>query len=310
MAIDRNKALRDAARKAHRRATDKVSRTKRFHNIDISGTSLDPRTNAREISKMNASELRSYTAKVTGFLSRNVQFSAGAQGAILNHNIWVRQYMPVERAYNKFVTERRAEVDALLLPKTYKGKPETIGQRRSRTNKVQEGGPIYAVGDILNDPYATIHRKPNFIKGDDALLKIIETMKEKMTPEYKAKMIKDDRATIEKALESMGLSDLKSEFASLTDDQFDILFNESSFAEYFFPRYIDMKSKMGQMDDETIQEKREDTLEDIEWVKRVVPTPVKPEEETEVMHPNQVGLASLNTMAKSGGINLRKLKGK
>lgn len=281
MAYDRNKALRLAARKAHRKATDKVSRTKRFHNLDISGTSLDPRVPASEIAHMNARELRSYTAKVESFLSRNVQFSKGAQGTILNHNIWTRQYLPTERAYNKFVTERRAEVDALLLPKRGKKKQETIGQRRARTNKVQYGGQEYAVGDILHDPYATIHRKPGFVKGDEALLKIIEIMKEKMTPEYRAKMIKKDRETVEKSLESMGLSDLKPHFASLSDEQFDILFNESSFAEYFFPRYIEMKTKMGQMDEETIQEKREDTLEDIDWVKRTVPLPPEPTETIE-----------------------------
>jgi len=281
MAYDRNKALREIARKAHRRATDKVSRTRRFHNLDIAGTALDPRVPASNIAKMNAKELRSYTAKVEGFLSRNVQYSKGAQGEILNHNIWTRQYMPTERAYNKFVTERRAEIDNLLLPKRGNRKQETIGQRRSRTNKVQEGGPLYAAGDILNDPYATIHRKPGFVKGDAALLKIIETMKEKMTPGYKAKLIKKDRETIEKSLDAMGLSDLKQNFDTLSDEQFDILFNESSFAEYFFPRYIEMKSKMGQMDEEEIQDKREDILEDIDWVKKTVPLPPEPTETIE-----------------------------
>jgi hypothetical protein len=252
---------------------------------------------------MKRRQLLAYNRKISGFLDRNVQYAKGASGTVIDNTIWTRQYLPTERKYNAFVTARRAEVDALLLPKRSDKKgQETIGQRRSRTNKVQEGGSMYAAGDILHDPYATFHRKPGFVKGNEALLKIIATMKERMTPEYKIAMVKKDRETIDKSLDAMGLQDLKENFASLTDDQFDILFNESSFAEYFFPRYIKMKSMMGQMEDDEIQDKREETLEDIEWIKSVMPAPIEADT-GQTGNPNEIGLADLNTMAKPKGIS-------
>jgi hypothetical protein len=299
MAWDRNKKLREEVKKAHKRAGDKVSRTKRFHNIDISGTTNDPRVNAREISKMNARELRSYNASLSGFLSRNVQFAKGARDTIIDYSFWNRKFMPTQNKYNKFVEARRAEVDNLqLIQREVDSPAETIGQRRARVNKVQNGGPAYAVGDILNDPYATVHYKPGFVKGNEAMKKIMENMEYKMSPEYQRKMIEDDRKTIDKALDKMGLSDLKEAFAILSDKQFDILFNESTFAETFFPRYVEMQATMDSLDDDAIQEKRELTEVDIDWVREAVP----------IQHPLALTkLADLNTMAAAKGINLRQL---
>jgi len=299
MAWDRNKKLREEVKKAHKRAGDKVSRTKRFHNIDISGTSMDPRLPMSEVNKLNAKGLRAYNNSISSFLQRNVQFAKGARDTVIDYSFWNRKFIPVQNKYNKFVEARRAEVDKIQLVQRETDSPkETVGQRRERVNKVQNGGPAYAVGDILNDPYATVHYKPGFVKGNEAMKKIMESMEYKMSPEYQRKMIEEDRNTVDKALDKMGLSDLKEAFSILSDKQFDILFNESTFAETFFPRYIQMQSSMGQLDDEEIQDKREDTMVDIDWVREAVP----------IEHPLALTkLADLNTMAAARGINLREL---
>jgi predicted subunit of tRNA(5-methylaminomethyl-2-thiouridylate) methyltransferase len=80
MAYDRNKALRNVVKNLHKRAGDKVSRNKRLKGVNIAGTANDPRVPGVQINKMNARELREYSAKVQGFLSRDVQFLKGASG--------------------------------------------------------------------------------------------------------------------------------------------------------------------------------------------------------------------------------------
>lgn len=213
--------LRDRARKLHRAATAKVSRNER-KGVRLKGSKYDPRSNPRNIGKLNRKQLTAQIDRLSQFTSRSTQFGMDARKRPLP----VSELSVLERKIQR--ANRRAErvfdkVGHILLPS---GK-ETV---RDRLEKMEGGKHKKAGNRSANVPYAPLKVKDRNIASEKGLQKLLANMDKRLGGDYIANEVKRDRRSASRILGQLGQKKMRAEVNKLTDAQFYTLWNMTSFA--------------------------------------------------------------------------------
>ncbi len=190
--------LRAEAMMRTRQAGKKISRNKKS-GILLSGTQYDPRKSAKQISRMNSIQLKSYTEKVNTFLSRQTQFV----GTVME---------PVPRAlferYKRY--ERDYNVKARSIEGMGKGKPPPDSNYDGNIDWVRHSESF-----LRNHPgvLRPISRESKFFFNEKAMNTGIADMKRRLTHKYDIDAIKGIKENLEKMHIGEGL------YGHLTDKQ-------------------------------------------------------------------------------------------
>lgn len=223
-------ALRAQVRARHNAATKKVSRL-RQRGVELGGTNYDVRRDPNNIKRMNSTQLRAHLGRLNSFIDRKNAFVPGDSGVPLPAAKW-REYKALERQYNRIGNREYAKVGDTFLPQP------GVKVRDRRSILAQS-----ALGTAANAPYQEINRNSRGITGTDALDKITEQMRGKTSRDYLPAEIAKSREQFMDMLKEMGNAEYIDTAKKLTDDQFDTLWNYTSFATEISSDYEIMKMR-------------------------------------------------------------------
>ena len=222
--------LRKAARRRHQAATRKISRLNRENDFALSGTEYDPRRELSKIKRYNERQLTAYVAKLDRFMARGTQFVPDA------HNRPVPKaafdpYKTLERKYNQKVKRGFERIADLPMPpiETPQGmvSTETIRDRMAKVTPQHR----QAARNAVNAPYMPPSRESKNFKNARAMEKMAEAIRDRLAPDYAAKMLKKDREVFEKMFDDIGRPDLKAMGQALSDKQFQVAWNYMGLAD-------------------------------------------------------------------------------
>lgn len=221
--------LRDLAKKRHAAATKKVSRLKK-NDVHVSGTPLDPRKNAADISKMRTRDLQSYIRKLDSFTSRDTGWVHGAgKKNLLSVNLY-REYKRLETAYNKKNLADYENVKGRFIP--------TLNTTVQAFHGELPDHPVTA-NPASRSPHIPINRTNKGIPNDQKLKKLINDMHRRLSEGHTDAVISKEQKSMSRFFIDMGkadrknkdLKDLRKDFWDLTPEQFAFLWNHTNFAE-------------------------------------------------------------------------------
>lgn len=269
--------LRAEALKRQKAVTRKVSRLKRQFNDAgqevgpvISGTDLDPRKPNSTIKRYTKTQLRSHIDRLNAFVDRDVQFVGLGDRARtpLPAEEWDR-YKALEAQRNAIIRERNRQVENIFVA------PQgmTVAQRKRwlERNRNRRGtNPAVNREEV-------IEREPFSLTKASGLTKLIEAHEKRLVAGY------DEEKMAAAHEEFMGMMDRVGDevmglmVESLTPGQFDILWNETSFATALGTVYEIMKKQaMGKVTDEErlqqqsqIDGQMEMVADLIEWARKL-----------------------------------------
>lgn len=250
---DELNALRAEVRRRHKAATSKVSRL-RSRGVELGGTNIDVRRDLSKVKRYNATQLRAYAATLDRFVSRQTAYVPGDKGVPLPAAKW-REYKRLERMNNRRTNTEYEKVADTFLP------TPSIRIRDRRTMLSQS-----ALGQSANVPFQEMNRKSTGITNEKALDKIIEQMRDKTRRGYLPEQLAKSREQFMKMLGEIGEQRYLKAASELSDAQFDILWNYTSFATQISSDYEIMKLKArGEMErsHEKIHEDNQDAISDL-----------------------------------------------
>lgn len=261
---DELKKLREIVRKRRSAVTAKENRIKRNTGVDVRGTSLDPRRPLQVVDKYNRVQLSNYLNELNAFMARGVGFLSGANGSIIPKRDFL-SYKKLERQVNKIGAMKFAEIADIFVPVN----GMTIRQRENTV----KGEKVRGAGEIVVTPYSHIERDAADIKDLNALNKLKENLKSKTEKAYLPTQIKLAREQLDMMLDVLGNGDLKSSVDSLTDYQFDIMWNHTNFATNVSSIYFVMQSKTVKSEDRwhssVIEDYSNDIRELLSWASQL-----------------------------------------
>lgn len=254
--------LREEVRKARRNASNKIARTLRQTGAKIAGSNVDPRREAGVIDRYNKPQLQAYLGQLKEFNSRNVQFVAGKQGTPLPRHRANELIRVANAAHNAHENHLQGMANVQVAPLGL-----TVQQFRDiRPNAVRSG--------LRSTPYGSTPISYAGVQSPEALEKLIQDQRRKLSSNFIPKKIDQGRHNLEKALEIMGNDDLLQAVSVLDDYQFDVLWHGTSFAETAFMKYDLEKSRASESRKERWQDKGIDDAyehisEFLEWASTV-----------------------------------------
>lgn len=222
--------LRNEVRARHRAATNKVSRLRR-RGVELAGTNYDVRRDLSKIKTYNAAQLKAYRDRLNSFTARTNGFVPGDSGVPLPSAKW-REYKRLEQQYNRIGNREYAKVGETFLPQP------GVKVRDRRSMLAQS-----ALGGAVQSPYQEINRNNRGITSEAALDKITEQMRTKTSRDYLPGEIAKAREQFTEMLKTIGNSEYINAAKNLSDDQFDTLWNYTSFATEVSSDYEIMKLK-------------------------------------------------------------------
>jgi hypothetical protein len=253
-AKDELENLRNVVRKKRSAVTAKENRIKRNTGVDIRGTSEDPRRPINVVDKYNKRQLLTYLSDLTNFMSRSSGFIKSASGGLIPNAKWL-EYKKVESEYNRIGALHFKQISDIFIP--------TAGMTINQRDNTLRPDSISAQGDIVVRPYSNIDRSPENIPDVKALERLTATLKKKTEKSYLSDQIKDAREQLSQMLTTIGNDDLKADAASLTDTQFDVLWNYTNFATNVSGIYYIMQKLNGNSNDKWYTSVVEDYASDI-----------------------------------------------
>ena len=216
---DELESLRAEVRRRQRAANAKISRL-RSNGVDISGTSYDVRRDLSKSKSYTRSQLRSYIDKLNSFNSRQNSFHAGAAGIIRGDKL--RAYRVEENKFNAKARKHYSGVANTLLP----GNEMTVGQRDTDIRPTR----IKAEGDSVTRPYDPVKRRVSNIANEAALEELTMDMRRRNTKTYLPEALAKQRGQFEQTMKDSGSDEVINKARSLSDSQFDTLWNYTNFA--------------------------------------------------------------------------------
>lgn len=208
--------LRAEVRRAHRRATAKVSRL-RARGVEVASSNYDPRRNLGNVKKYNAKQLKAYQRDLNQFTSRKTSFEAGSGGVPLPKSL-VEKYRKAEEKFNTIADREYARVADVKLP----GRGMTVRQadKLDRPTDILRAG-----GEAVNRPYDKVNRDLSNVAGADALARLTKQMSQKTRPGYKRTRLREQREELLEMLVTIGDHGMIEQAMSLSDDQFNTFWN-------------------------------------------------------------------------------------
>jgi len=224
--------LRALARKRHRAATQKASRL-RAKGVEISGTHLDPRRNARDIGKMRTRDLHSYISKLDKFTSRETSYVGGAR-APLTGNLW-HKYQTLQNAVNQM----NARPYETIKDKFIRSLGMTVDQYQgTKPSHPVTGNPASRA------PHLPINRSAKGVPNDKQLKKLIKDLENKLSAGHSEKILRRDRKVADEMLKTIGDKAVRRDLRKLNPHEFNLLWNYTNFANIASFDYEIAKSKM------------------------------------------------------------------
>lgn len=279
--VRRNTARENALREAkvrERAAGKKISRNEaRGINLGsetqrdgaVKRSQYDPRVGAKNLESMTTRELRAHTRALNTFTSRATQFIAGFAGTPLPRELW-NQYKQLEARNNANAARMMERIGNRTLP----GQDQTIaGQLQTRQMTNQMGSQTR----ILQ----AINRDSIFIRGVDALNKLISSMNKKVQGDYVDRAVGSRMNSGRAILKYSGNEDLIDAINSLTTEQQQLLLDHSEFFNIALEEFNSPdKSEVSQIVDAAYEEHegvaknihvREALMEQLDWVREISP---------------------------------------
>jgi hypothetical protein len=231
MANEEIERLRQEVARRQRAAGQKISRLRK-RGVEISGTQFDVRRDPSKLKSYNRNQLRAQLTRVNNFVNRGNQFVAGDSGAPIPRNRW-QEYKRQEAMFNAKGSAHFEKVADTFIPATGfkltgnvdKTKGLTVRQRETmRADKPK------AAGEVANRAYYALDRSPRNVTGADSVETLIQDLKNRNSKKYLPQKISNSRREFMEMLKTMGNHELMEQAARLQDDQFDVLWNYTSFA--------------------------------------------------------------------------------
>lgn len=222
--------LRAEVRARHRAATQKVSRL-RQKGVEINNTNYDVRRDLNNVKRYTGAQLKSYLNQLDSFVARSNGFVPGDSGLPIPIKKW-RSYKATERQYNRIGDREYNKVADTFLPNA----GMKVRERRTILGKS-------ATGDAVNSPYQEVNRSSRGITSLDALDKLNEQLKRKTSRDFLPGEIKRGRAEFTQMLVEIGNQQHIEAANKLSDEQFNILWNYTSFATEISRDYEIMKAR-------------------------------------------------------------------
>lgn len=223
--------LLEEAERAHSNATKKASRLRRLKGVEIGGTSADPRRDLEDVRSMSAANLRRHVEQLQKFNSRSTQFVQGADQTVITASLW-KEHEKLREQWNARVREHEAKIADVFV----KSKNATVAQEDAKT-KSNEGSLQRAGGERSSRPFTERKRKPENIRGDEAMKKINAEMRERLKPGYFNKRIKAQREIHKKMMLESGDTEAIAKADKLTNQQFNIFWNYAGGAQESAVKY-------------------------------------------------------------------------
>lgn len=250
--------LRKEVEIKRRRATSKVSRL-RSKGVEITKSDYDPRRNPKVEKRYTEKQLRSYIAELDAFNSRTNQYVPGLYGNPIPRQKW-EQYKRLENAVNLKAQSRLNRFKDIKLP----GQEITIEQRDmilAPAKKGRPGMPGVQGGRPINE----IVRESSTIKNVNAVDKLIMNAGRKLTGKYANKILRSQRTAMQKMMDNVGVSDdIKSIANDLPDEQFDMLWNYTSFPTSLSLTYGIRNNQVGGISETGLKTITENSMVEIE----------------------------------------------
>jgi hypothetical protein len=258
--------LRAEVRRRQQAANAKARRLK-AKGIDVSGTSYDPRRDSSKIGRYTRQQLTNYLGELNAFTSRGNQFTRLANGFVPTME-W-RAYKQPERSYNQIGKRQYGKVEDMILPSG-----QSVGERdasmRPTNPRVRR-----AAGEAVRRIYEPVNLRPEQVDSPEALRKLTAHRLRQISRNYEPEEINRQRKEMKGMVEKIGDDDIRNATASLTDDQFKILWNYGSFATDLSRDYerIQLLATGGAAaaQDRVHEDARADIIDAVEWAKANVP---------------------------------------
>ena len=187
-----------------------------------------------------AAQLAAQLKRLKEFTSRDTQFVGDVKKRPIPKSEWV-EYKAAETVYNKRVAQEFESIKNTVLPSG-----ETVGQRaaKMKADHAMAGNPS------VTPPHNAWTRQPFNIKNRAALKKLTDDARHKMSPEYDKEELKRQQDEMRQVLAMIKNPELEAGIDALTNRQFNILWNYSSFANEASLWY-EMVKLHGQGDEES-----------------------------------------------------------
>lgn len=254
--------LRALVRKRQQAANAKARRLE-AKGVSVSGTKYDPRRDPAKIRSYNSRQLNSYLNELNAFTDRGNQFVGLADGSIVPSKKW-RTYKGLERRYNAVGKREYSRVKDLKLPnagRTVAERDADIMPNRKRVRR--------AAGEANSRLYEPVNLRPQNVNGVKALETLIRHRRKQLSRAYKPDQIKRQRKEMNAMLKEIGESQLIEGANSLTDEQFNVLWNYGSFAtdlsrDYERKRLLNEGGSSAEQD-KVVEDARSDIVDALQW---------------------------------------------
>lgn len=231
-------------KKLHRNAGNKVSRL-RGNGIIISGTDNDIRRDPKRVSRYNRIQLAAYKRQLETFNSRQTSFIADTYGRVLDKNKFAL-YAEREKAVKAKEKKQYNKIKNIKIPligsedATIKPRTQTIDQRNQSILPTRPGGK----DRVVNSSFKTAKRKPRNFKSEKSLDVMTDAMAKRLDPEYRKNAIAEQRRILGDMLDVVNSNVLKAKLFNLTDDQFDIMWNNTGMPDDVKEIYLIMQKAL------------------------------------------------------------------
>lgn len=221
--------LRAEVLKKHRAATSKISRLRNVKGVEIGGTKNDPRRDVKRVKAYNTSQLNNYLADLNNFTSRSTNFTPSVGGALSLTR--VKYFERLQNKFNDIGAKHHEQVSHTTGKNVGSIKIKPLdNDPAKKKNRMSKGG-----GEM---PYTPSNLNPKHMNGPEALEKFIKQFERKTSRTYNNEEIAKSRKSVDKMIDEIGDNGLKELFDSLSDHQFDIIWNYMDFAGEIVPHYV------------------------------------------------------------------------
>lgn len=213
-------ALRAEVRRRHRAATSKVSRL-RSRGVELGGSNFDVRRDLSKVKRYNAQQLKAYANQLNSFVTRSNAFVPGDSGVPIPAAKW-REYKRLEKAFNERGQRHYTQIADTFLPNA----GMTVRQRDDTLRPTR----VKAAGEPVKRPYEAINRSSHNITGPESLDVLMRDMQRRTSRDYLPGELAKSREQFMNMLTEIGNQEHIEAARKLRDDQFDTLWNYTSFA--------------------------------------------------------------------------------
>lgn len=219
--------LRREALRLQRNAMNKMSRIKNKRRDEWTGepvgpklrnTKFDPTKPKSNIQRLNSNQLQTHIERLKEFLHPSTQFVADEEGVPETIQKW-RAYKWREQRRNQMLAEQKADRQDLFINPL----GLTVQERHEQLREKRTQNPSVNIEDI-------IEREPFNLAKITQLDKLIKLYDKRLESGYDEKRMEAAKKSFEGMMGSIENDELMTAVNKLTPGQFDVLWNDTTFA--------------------------------------------------------------------------------